>query len=406
MNYNAELTLLCDTFKKLNIQTAIAELAKPLSQHSSSLIYPLLWQEESLPLSQYMPGLAPNTVYTAADSMGCSHIYFLLPELQPDAVMVIGPYLTEPVTPEAVMEQAELHQIDARDHKRLERFLTALPIFPKSSHLHLLLNTFFDRIWGPGGYTKEAVSRERPQDPAWLLPALRHEEDNILMDMALMEERYAHENGLIDAVRQGQTWRIDQIMSRITPTAFEKRVSDPVRNVKNYCIITNTLLRKAAEQGGVHPIYIDSLSSSFALRIEQLTSPASSPAMIAEMAEGYCRLVRHHATRQYSALVQKAMVMIDGDLSAQLSLSLLAKELNVNSSYLSSLFKKETGSTLTDYISHRRIRHARHLLENTRLQIQTVAQLCGFEDVHYFSKIFKKQAGQTPKQYRQSIVEK
>ena len=407
MNYNAELSFLCDTFKKINVQTAIAELARPLSQYTSAILYPLLLQQlDDRPLSEYMKGLTPNCVYTVMDWLGCNHIYFLLPELQPDAILVIGPYLTEPVTTEKIMEQAELHQIDAREHRRLEQYLTSLPVLPKSSHLHLILSTFFDRIWGVGNYSKESVSRDLPQDPAWLLPAFRSEEENIMMDMALMEERYAHENGLIDAVRQGQTWRIDQLMSRITPHVFEKRVADPVRNLKNYCIITNTLLRKAAEQGGVHPIYIDSLSSSFAQRIELLTSPSVGPAMIVEMAESYCRLVRHHATRQYSAPVQKTMIIIDGDLSAQLSLSQLAGQLNVNSSYLSSLFKKETGSTITDYVTSRRIGHARHLLENTRLQIQTVAQLCGFEDVHYFSKIFKKVAGQTPKQYRQQIIEK
>ena len=97
---------------------------------------------------------------------------------------------------------------------------------------------------------------------------------------------------------------------------------------------------------------------------------------------------------------------MDSNLSAPLSLSQLARELNVNSSYLSSLFKKETGMTVTDYILSRRISHARHLLESTRLQIQTIGQLCGFEDVHYFSKVFKKSAGQTPKQYRQAVMEK
>lgn len=408
MNYNTELWYLCDTFKRINIQTVIAELAKPFSVHERSFLYsPLPFHHnENRPLSEYVPELSPATVYTGTDWLGCCHIFFLLPQLQPDAIMVIGPFLTEPVTPEQIMEQAESHQVDTREHKRLEQYLASLPILPKTSHLHLMLSTFFDRIWGAGNYTKETVNRDHSQDAPWFLQGLRSEEENILMDMALMEERYAHENSLIEAVRQGQMWKIENLMARITPTAFEKRVSDPIRNLKNYCIITNTLLRKAAEQGGVHPIYIDSLSSAFAMRIEQVSSPAAGPALIVEMAQSYCRLVRHHSTKRYSAPVQKAIIIIDSDLSAQLNLSRLARELNVNSSYLSSLFKKETGLTVTGYILNRRISHARHLLENTRLQIQTIGQLCGFEDVHYFSKLFKKVAGQTPKQYRQAVIEK
>ena len=107
--------------------------------------------------------------------------------------------------------------------------------------------------------------------------------------------------------------------------------------------------------------------------------------------------------KNYSATIQKAVVLIDSDLTAELSLRFLAEKLNVNSSYLSTLFKKETGQTVTEYITQQRVRHARYLLENTRLQIQTVAQHCGISDVHYFSKLFKAATGMTPKEYRRSL---
>lgn len=409
MNYDAELRFLCDTLHRLGLQTAIADLSRPVSRLFTAGIPPMLPDhiDESRPLADHLPSLSPATVYNLSGWLQCCYICFLLPQLQPEAILLIGPYLTEPMSTERIMELSEQYGVDTREHKRVERYYASLPTLPKNSHIHLLLDTFFDRIWGPGNYTAETIRFDHVQDTPAVWPGLRlSEEENILVDMAIMEERYAQENGLIDAVRQGKIWRVESIMSRITPAAFERRVADPVRNLKNYCIITNTLLRKAAEQGGVHPVYIDSLSSSFALRIEQITSAATGPLIIEEMARAYCRLVRNHATKGYSAPVQKAILMIESDLSANLSLSQLARQVNVNSSYLSALFKKETGSTVTDYTTGRRISHARHLLENTRLQIQTVGQLCGFEDVHYFSKIFKKLTGQTPKQYRQSVTVK
>ena len=404
MNYSTELNFLCDTLQKMNIQTLIAELDKPLPPRFDSLLYPLLQSADGCPLSQLIPAVHAATVYTVTDWLGCCHIYFLLPELQPDAIMVIGPFLTSPVTSTQILEQAEMHNADPREHRRLEHFLSALPILPKSSQLHMMLEVFFDRIWGAGSYDKASLNRDRSPDHPWFLPSLRSEKENLLMDMTMMEERYSYENNLMEAIRQGQTWRVENIISRINTAAFEQRASDPIRNLKNYCIITNTLLRKAAEQGGVHPVYIDRLSSAFALRIEQLTSLNAGPEIIAEMAQDYCRLVRRHATKRYSAPVQKAIIIIDSELSAPLSLCRLAQQLNVNNSYLSSLFKKETDMTVTEYILNRRISHARYLLESTRLQIQTVAQLCGFEDVHYFSKVFKKLTEKTPKQYRQDIL--
>ena len=84
-------------------------------------------------------------------------------------------------------------------------------------------------------------------------------------------------------------------------------------------------------------------------------------------------------------------------------MSTLAESQNVSSGYLSTVFKKETGKTVTGYIRDKRIKHAMHLLSTTHLQIQTIALHCGIMDVQYFSKLFKKQTGKTPKEYRESI---
>jgi YesN/AraC family two-component response regulator len=58
--------------------------------------------------------------------------------------------------------------------------------------------------------------------------------------------------------------------------------------------------------------------------------------------------------------------------------------------------------TVSEYIREKRINYAEHLLLTTHLQIQTVALHCGIMDVQYFSKIFKKQTGKTPKEFRNS----
>lgn len=403
MNYDAELRLFTDTLKKYGLQVCIADLSNPPARNlATGYFLPPEDATVSPPLRELLPPVQPATVYTVTHWQYC-YTYFLLPELQPDAVMIVGPYLTEQLELGDMIEQAELQHIEPKHLKAIEKFYTALPILPQNSHLYLMFDAFFDRIWGIGEHTWEAVNHSYAGESVSPLIDLHiSDEENALIQAGLMEERYAHENGLIEAVRLGQTRRIEPFLSRVTPSAFERRSADPVRNTKNYCIITNTLLRKAAEQGGVHPIYIDRISSDFALKIEQLSSPAAGSALIREMALGYCRLVRNHTAKDYSAPIQKAILLIEGNLSGDLSLTRLARELNVNSSYLSTLFKKETGKTVTDYITGRRISHAKQLLKNSRLQIQTVGQLCGFEDVHYFSKVFKRLTGVAPKQYQQT----
>ena len=87
------------------------------------------------------------------------------------------------------------------------------------------------------------------------------------------------------------------------------------------------------------------------------------------MVHKYCLLVKNHSMKGYSLLIQKVLVRIDSDLTADLSLKTQAALLNVNASYLSTLFKKETGQTLTDYVNKKRVEHALFLLNSSSMQI-------------------------------------
>ena len=124
---------------------------------------------------------------------------------------------------------------------------------------------------------------------------------------------------------------------------------------------------------------------------------------MSDMFKSYCRLVKKHNTKKYCPIVQKAIVYIDSDLSADLSLRTVAAAQKISPGYLSSIFRKETGQTITEYVTQRRIDYALHLLNTTHLQVQSVALRCGIIDVQYFSKIFKKHTGKTPKEYRDSL---
>ena len=183
----------------------------------------------------------------------------------------------------------------------------------------------------------------------------------------------------------------------------EQRLPDTMRNRMNYLIILNTLLRKAAEQGGVHPLHIDRLSSQFALKIEQLASIESSIELQRRMIHKYCLLVRNHSLKPYSTLIGRAITLIEFDLTADLTLSALSERLNVNSSYLSGLFRKETGCTLTDFVNRKRIEHAVFLLNTTQMQVQSIAAECGIQDANYFIKLFRHHIGMTPNMYRKQV---
>ncbi len=220
-----------------------------------------------------------------------------------------------------------------------------------------------------------------------------------------IERRYSFENDMIRAVSQGNHKAILKMFSANEfSRGIERRAEDSVRNMKNYMIILNTVLRKGAEVGNVHPFYIHGMSSEFAMRIEKSRTEAEIQKLLNEMIYAYCKLVKTHSAKGYSPLVQNVVMLIDADLSGDLTLKTMAVRFNVNASYLSSLFKKDTGMTLTEYVGKKRVGRAKFLLETTSQQIQQISHECGILDVNYFVKIFKKHTGKTPKQYREYAI--
>ena len=89
---------------------------------------------------------------------------------------------------------------------------------------------------------------------------------------------------------------------------------------------------------------------------------------------------------------------------AELSLSAVAERLGYDPKYLSSVFKKKQGISYTQFLRELRIKHAIFLMEEGVISVKNVALLSGFDDALYFSKVFTKVEGMTPKAYIAKIT--
>lgn len=346
------------------------------------------------------PLLRPGVIYRNRDELGCNLLYFLVQGGDDPVIASLGPYLLQPVTQELLHENAAKFPDPAQILPSLEKYYREIPCLPNENQLLVVLYTLGGYLWGGEGTTLQ----ELPSHPPFLdLGTQRLERTSAgdsPLSMEALENRYADEEKLMRAVSSGQADQAAIIYSRFSSRQMERRTTPPLRDMKNYFVVFNTLLRKAAEYGHVHPLYIDQLSSELAKQIEAASSPEALSTLGPKMVRHYCQIVQDFSQKGHSHLISKLLILVEADLMADLSLSSLAKQLNVNSSYLSALFKKEVGSTLTEYVSKRRVNHAMFLLETTSLQIQTIAQQCGIPDVNYFTRTFKKYAKVTPKEYR------
>ena len=349
---------------------------------------------------QLAPICLPGVIYRFRDELDCNLLIFQVQGGDDPVIATVGPYLLCPVTQDLLRKNAAKCPDPTHVLPSLEKYYREIPSLPNENQLLILLYTLGGFLWDGRGITvQDLPSRLLPMD----LDALGLEHSapgDSALSMEALENRYADEERLTRAVSSGQADAAAIAYSRFTARQMERRAPAPLRDMKNYFVVFNTLLRKAAEYGHVHPLYIDQLSSDFAKQIESAPNTEALSTLGPKMVRHYCRIVQEFSQKGHSHLISKLLILVEADLTADLSLSSLARQLNVNSSYLSALFKKEVGATLTEYVGKRRVNHAMFLLETTSLQIQTIAQQCGIPDVNYFTRTFKKYAGVTPKEYR------
>lgn len=103
-------------------------------------------------------------------------------------------------------------------------------------------------------------------------------------------------------------------------------------------------------------------------------------------------------------LVEKIKKYINENIDKKVSLNKLAEEVHVTQNYISTIFKKETGIILTNYITNLKIQKAKEYLQSSRLRIQDISEMLGYSDYRYFCTLFRKETGVTPLEYRSQML--
>lgn len=410
MRYEAEFRFFLNLLKNMDIPVRIFPISDENKFKKELDVYFLLNPDFSY--SQVLNSITrvcrPNCIYRAYD-LFCNYLLFQLPETEQNSYVLIGPYSQIPANEKNILETVNHFSVPPAVYPLLKDFYSNLKLVTDENHLLTTLNTLGTVLWQDlNNFTWNDIDSKSefifPSVPENIFSSgecSEYEEPSVIIKR--IEENYQTEEAFLTAVSLGQTHKAQMLMNDYTITRIEHRFADPIRNIKNYTFTINTLLRKAVEAGGVHPIHIDRISSAYAKKIELITSPDSAIRLHREMVHKYCILVKNHSLKSYSPLIKKVITYIDADLTADLSLKALSALLNINASYLSSLFKKEMNITLTEYVNKNRISHAVMLLNTTDMQIQLIAQYCGIPDVNYFTKTFKKFIGKTPQEYRRNI---
>ncbi|MGJ9459755.1 helix-turn-helix transcriptional regulator [Oceanobacillus sp. CF4.6] len=230
---------------------------------------------------------------------------------------------------------------------------------------------------------------------------------NVDEDAELVKLRYKIEKDFMHAVEHGdKTSALKLISSDNMLFSFSERFpSQPLRRLKNLRIVLNTLLRTAARNSDVPAILIHHISEKYAFEIEHATNIATINQLEDRMIEEYCDLVTSNTLRNYSRMTQRVIEHLLSFYDKQINNEELALLCDTHAGYLSRKFKQETELTITAYQQMIRLNKAKHLLKTETLSIEEIAWVIGYDDPSYFARVFKKDIGCTPSEYRDGEIQ-
>lgn len=354
------------------------------------------WENVARMLLEDVPS---HTLVLAEDIFELNYALFTLPD-QADAVYIIGPWITQKRS-QGSAEWCRKH-LGEKGDKAIQQFYNGVCMMNNDS-LCVALSALLSMVYEKDTFRVVQKKAFRPFNFEPDIKAFQEPSFERDLPATMLEQRYAAEAAMMDAVSQGNFVAALTAFEQLMRFRLESRFTTPLRDAKTTLLISNVLLRKAIQRSAVHPYYIDKISARYAVLIENMSDAEKARDLMIDMLREYCAYVQQYSLQQYSPLVQKVLNHINLNLNTSLSLKSLANMCFISPSYLSYLFKQETGQTLTDYINTQRVERAAHRLLETNESVAEIAEQVGILDVNYFTKIFKKSMGVTPTAYRKQL---
>ena len=226
------------------------------------------------------------------------------------------------------------------------------------------------------------------------------------------ENSFAHTTYKVELERfrllaQGDYRAVEKAVEILDADMQGKLSDDPLRNMRYLFIVNTGLGTRFAIESGAPQELVYSTSDVFIRKADIATTEEE----IRELNKGFweilVKLVRDSRREQhYSKSVTKCIDYITSHFNSKVTLEDLARETDLTPNYLASLFRQETGLTVVEYLTRFRIDSACALLSQTEYTYLQIALSLGFCTQSYFTNVFRRYVGCTPKIYRQQPTAK
>ena len=353
----------------------------------AELIRPLLGEIEA------------NTLYEFRDRLGICSLFFLLEGVP----VVVGPFVRREFDLERTRRVMLSAGLPGSYAESIRLYYSNFPLCGMTRAIDAV--TACMQAFCPEAPTLR-VARIDDYPETKKLPKPNYEDS---LDYSSVYRRYELENQFLRTIEKGDVENVLVAHDRMAAAGLrDKRyVSAVYQDVNVSLAITRALARKAAENGGASVVEINEITQRAVQRMQgEATMQRKvqiARAMYVELAEAVDRA--RSRLGSYTPPIRKAADTLRHNYSQNLSLEQLAAHVGMSPSHLSRTFSKEVGMSISQYVAALRCEEAASMLKSGDASIQEIAAYVGYLDNNYFVKVFKKQYGVTPSEFRAGKAE-
>ncbi|GAI70768.1 unnamed protein product, partial [marine sediment metagenome] len=210
------------------------------------------------------------------------------------------------------------------------------------------------------------------------------------------------ERELLRRVRLGDKEGAKEVLNEILGKILFKNAGQ-TELIRARILELAVVLSRAAVEGKAELEMILGLNFEYIQELGKIKSIEELSIWIVKVLDRFTESVYENRNIKNVDIIRKTREFIRTNYKKKIKLADISKAIYLSPFYLSHIFKKETGSTLLEYLTKVRIEETKRLLENTQWTATRIAFEVGFSDQSYFCKVFKKNEGISPSDYRKGI---
>lgn len=360
---------------------------------------PLNETHEKLYISASKKAITLGEPYIFSSPIELNHIiYPLITNKTTLGSIVIGPFLMDEPDSLLLSNITQRYTIPTKEVLELYDESKHLPIIPPTTVRHVghLVHYMFSNLISSG---KEELRKNNQK----LLQQSRINESIQRYKTTIIEDKssysYEQEKLLLDRVKHGDIKNAHAILNDLLGyVLFSQGNSFEITKTRSLELCS--LLSRAAIENGAPTDSVLKLNNLFLQNLQEIKTVETLCFKLQEIVETFSESVFNYIPSKNNEIIKTAMQFISQHFNDSLNLNTIANHVHLHPAYFSSIFKQSTGSTFKEYLNMVRIEESKRLLSNTNISIIEIAIATGFEDQSYFTKVFKKYTGITPKQYR------